>query len=183
MWNTLLLNSVNYTLLCPLRGAQWRQGLFSSAPMGVNVVWRPAISISLVVQLLLSFGGPGEGSKPAGHMWFIMPVIGFDFCVCHFFFFFLFQCLIKGLCHGTRLLARKGKRHKQKVEKDWHRAQSEVAWRLAIWEKQAKLISVGICHFTISLSLPRGKGCSRMQALRRFVPAVRFYLAAARWWD
>lgn len=40
-----------------------------------------------------------------GHMWFIMPVIGFDFASTTFFFFFSptsNQCLIKGL--GTTLL-------------------------------------------------------------------------------
>lgn len=51
-------------------------------------------------------GGPGGGSKPVGHMWFIMPVIGFDFASVAFLFFFppSSRPLIKGLCRGTTLL-------------------------------------------------------------------------------
>lgn len=134
LWNTLFA-TLNHTLLCLLLWAQWKQGLFSSAPTGVDVVWRPAISIRVVVQLLLSFGGPGEGSKPVGHMWFIMPVIGFDFAFSAFSL-----CLIKGRRHWA------GGYHKgkQRRRKDWH---GSSKWGCMAISDLGKVGKVNLCRY------------------------------------
>lgn len=121
------------------------------------------------------FWGSWQRLLTRGRMWFAMPIIGFDFAFCT-----SCLCLIKGLCHRAQ-------KQKHSWVKDWHGAQSQGLWWLAVW---GKLISVGICHFTISVSPSLGIRSSCIQALFttycfqavRYYPTTNFTSKAGQGW-
>lgn len=114
------------------------------------------------------FWGTWQRLLSRGCMWFAMPVIGFDFAFCTFCL-----CLIKGFCHWAQT-------QKHSWVNDWHGAQSQGLWWLAVWGKWGKLISVGIFHFTISVSPSLGIISCCVQALftTYCFQAVCYYPAA-----
>lgn len=159
-----LLDFVNDTRLWPSQGSPVEAEFVLLHSSGSWCCLKPCHFNQGCSSAVVVFWGTWQRLLTRGHMWSATPVIGFDFAFCTFCL-----CLIKGLCHRAQ---------KHSWMKDCHGAQSKVLWWLVVWGKWGKLISVCICHFTISVSPSLGIGSSCIQALTYCFHGVRYYPAS-----